>query len=302
MFKKPASNTVLAAIFMMLASVFFVQVMNASAKAASAFHDPVTIVFYRGIISLAPLLAWMIWTRNFQLLKTDRPFSHFGRSLLGNTNICLLFWSFSLMPMAEASALMLTSGLVLTALSGPMLGEKVGIWRWSAVIIGFMGALIVTQPGDGHIAPLAACVAMAGAVTSAFVTIYLRSLGKTEHAFTTVFYFVVFGTVVSGIYMIFKGTPPHPSAWALLLATGLASLFLQLLRTEAYKIAEASVLTPFQYTSLLWAVIFGYMFWGTVPDPVFWLGAGLIVAANLTIIGREIYLKRPLAVNKNLPE
>lgn len=200
------------------------------------------------------------------------------------------------MPMAQASALMLTSGLMLTALSVPLLGEKVGPWRWGAVIAGFIGALIVTQPATNHIPPLAIAVAFSGAVTSALVTIFLRSLGKTEHAFTTVFYFVLMGTVCSGIYMIFKGSITNTmAAWALLLSTGISSLALQFLRTEAYKIAEASLLTPFHYTSIIWGVLFGYLFWNNTPDLTFWTGAALIIAGNLIILWREGRKKKLIA-------
>ena len=202
----PKFNTLppyLKAVFLMLSAVFLITLMNAFAKLASSYHDPIEVVFYRGLIGLCAITLWLSFTNNFHLLKTDRPRAHLGRSIIGTVSVSLVFWSYSLLPMADASAILLTSSFFVAILSGPMLGEHIGPWRWGAIIIGLIGAVIVAQPSGDHFNLLGFTVAMCASFTVGTISIFLRSLGKTEHAVTTVFYFTLFGTMAAGIYIIF---------------------------------------------------------------------------------------------------
>jgi drug/metabolite transporter (DMT)-like permease len=215
----------LQAVFIMLIAIFMISIMNLCAKLASPYHDPIEIVFYRGVFGLICLMTWLIFSRRFDLLKTSRPWTHAGRSVIGTIGVTMVFWAYALMPMADVSALLLTSSLFVTALSAILLKERVGVWRWSAVVIGLLGALIVAAPTGMNFNFFGFGVAMGAAITVAFVSIFLRALGKTEHAFTTVFYFVLTGTLASGCYMIFKGTPPDPAAWWALAGTGATAYY-----------------------------------------------------------------------------
>jgi drug/metabolite transporter (DMT)-like permease len=281
-----ASPAVLG-VLLMVAAVFLMQLMNAGAKAASAWHAPIEVVFYRGAVSLFLLTLWIVGTRRFDLLKTKRPLSHLGRSLIGNVSVFLVFWSYALLPMAEAASFLLTSGLMATALSVSLLGEKVGKWRWGAVGIGFIGALLVANPAGEEFTLIGTMIALAGAFTSSLIPIFLRSLGKTEHAVTTVFYFVLTGVLVSGVYMVFAGHPPTRETLPILVATGLASLAALLIKTKAYQFAEASLLVPYTYTSLIWATLIGWLAWDDIPGIAVIAGAVLIVGSNLVILWRE---------------
>jgi drug/metabolite transporter (DMT)-like permease len=191
------------------------------------------------------------------------------------------------MPMADVSALLLTSSFFVAILSGPLLGEQLGKWRWGAILIGLFGAVIVASPTGQNFNMLGFIVAMIASFTVAFVSIFLRSLGKTETAFTTVFYFVLFGTLATGIYMIFNGSwPSIQSIWPLL-ATALASLSSLLLKTEAYKYGEASFMAPCHYTSVIWGAVLGFALFNDTPSVNVIIGSLIIIFANAFIIWRE---------------
>jgi len=163
------------------------------------------------------------------------------------------------------------------------------------VILGFVGALIVSQPNSDHFNAIGTAVALVSAFFYALVTLFLRTLGRTENTFTTVFYFVLFGAVSSGSYMIWAGKPLHLDSIGPILTITAATLATQFLKTEALSLAESSVLAPFEYTTLIWGFLFGYLLWGDIPGPAVWIGSLLIVAANFLIIWREAHLRHRAA-------
>lgn len=275
------------AIFLMVLAVFFIAVMNACAKASSTDVSIVEIVFYRGVVSLGCLVIYLLITGHFHLLKTKRPMAHLGRSSIGTIGVVFVYWAYSLMPLGNVAVLLLTSSLFVTMFSGPLLGEKVGAWRWAAVAVGFIGAGLVGNPSAAHFSLSAFGVCMMAALTISLVYIFLSKLGKTESSFTTVFYFSLANTVASGIYVLYKGAMPDPSAWFPLIGTGIASLLSLLLKSEAYKYAEASALSPIDYMNLLWSVLFGFLFWGDMPTWTMLAGAALIIGSNILIVWRE---------------
>jgi drug/metabolite transporter (DMT)-like permease len=286
---------VLKAAGMMSLAVFFIAVMNACAKLASAHHGIVEIVFYRGLVSLVLLSGWIVATRRFALLKTRRPLAHLGRSSVGTVGVSCIFWAYSLMPMADVSVLLLTSSLFVTVLSVPLLGETVGKWRWGAVAVGFIGAAIVGNPTTSHFTLYGFSVAIFAAFMVSLVFIFLAKLGKTESAITTVYYFSLVSTLVSGVYMIFAGNWPDARAYLPLFGTGIASMLSLLLKAEAYRHAEASFLSPLDYMNLLWSILLGYMIWQDVPGTSMMAGAALIIGSNVAILWREhVHRKRHL--------
>jgi drug/metabolite transporter (DMT)-like permease len=194
--------------------------------------------------------------------------------------------------MADASAILLTSSFFVAILSGPMLGEHIGPWRWGAIIIGLIGAVIVAQPSGNNFNLLGFAVAMCASFTVGTISIFLRSLGKTEHAITTVFYFTLFGTMATGIYMIFKGHAPSIYSLLPLIGTAICSLVSLLLKTEAYKYGEASSMAPCHYTSILWSTLLGILFFHDMPTMNVFIGSMIIIASNGFIIWRE-------QINKN---
>lgn len=283
----PKQSPVLGISLYVLA-VFLIVVMNAFAKKATEFHTPVEAVFYRGLIAMALLLCYAAFKRRLTTIhKTARFKSHVGRSLAGNVGVVMVFWSYSLMPMADVTALLFASPLIVTVLSAVLLKENVGIYRWLAVITGFLGVTLIAQPSGQDYASYGLLVVTVAVFATALVQIFLRDLGKTEDALTTVFYFLAFGILFSGIYMIFKGSWPHPLAVIPLIGAGIASGIQLIIKTQAFRLAEASLLSPFSYTSILWATLFGFLFWDDLPTMMVIAGTCIVITSNLFIVWRE---------------
>lgn len=275
-------------IWLFTLSVFLINIMNALSKHVSDVHAPLEIVFYRGAIALVLLVVWAaIRGRLFTLHQTARPWSHFGRSLFGNIGLLLVIWSFALLPMADATATLFASSMIVTILSATILKEHVGPWRWGAVIVGFSGILMIVQPTHAMMHNPAALVPLGAAFSGALVQIYLRDLGRSEDSLTTVFYFLLLGLLVGGVYMPFGGQFLTGETWLPMIALAVCGLVSLIVKTYAYSLAEASLLSPFQYTAILWATLFGWLFWGDVPTLTVTAGAAIIIASNLVILWRE---------------
>ena len=280
---------------MTIAAGFLIISMNGFAKKAAEFHDPIEIVFYRGLVAMALLLVYIAIKGRKDFYKTKRIKTHFGRALIGNCGVFTVFWSYKLLPMAEVTALLFSSPLIITIMSALILKESVGIYRWMAVAVGFIGVIMIMGPTADLISGYVIIIPLISSFCMASVSIYLRHLGKTEDAITSVFYFLLFGITYSAIYMMFKGTLPTPSATFLLACVGVASFVQLVLKTEAFRLAEASLLSPFTYLMLIWSVIIGWLFWGDIPSIQVLIGAGVIIISNLFITWREGVKKRALA-------
>ncbi len=261
--------------------------MNAFAKSISHAYDPIETVFIRNGFALILLVIFLLSTKNFEAFKTGRPWGQFGRAFVGTVGLVFCFWGYSLMPMADMQALLLTGGIMTVLLAPAVLGEKIGIWRWSAVLIGFIGALFIIRPGGESFLGWPALVGLISAFGSAMIGLFLRSLGKTESAYTTVFYFMLIGTLLTLPYVIWSELSYQSGTLIGILGTGLCGGISLLIKTLAYRYAEASLLSPVLYTGIVWAILFGWIGFGDWPAPAVWAGSILIVGANLVIIWRE---------------
>ncbi|MAQ71581.1 MAG: hypothetical protein CL565_05245 [Alphaproteobacteria bacterium] len=280
--------------FISLAGLF-VTLMNACVKLASQNYDVLEIVFYRGLFILPLLFLYMTVTHKWSVLKTRAHKTHILRSVMGTISVCLVYLSYSLLPMADATALLMTSGLIITALSSPFLGEKVGPLRWAAVVLGFVGAILVIQPEGNSFKPLAGSIALCGAFTIASVNLLLRKLGRSEPPLATITYFMICSVTVSGVYVFFyKGINLDIATLHILVGVAFFALLQQIFKTYATALAEASVLSPYTYLNLLWAIILGVIIWDEWPSLSVWLGGFIIIAANGFVLWREQKL------NKNL--
>ncbi len=275
------------AIIMSIGAGFLIISMNAFAKKAAEYHDPIEIVFYRGLVAMILLLIYVAYKKRTDFYKTTRMKSHFGRAFIGNCGVIAVFWSYKLLPMADVTALLFSSPFIVTVLSALILKEKVGIYRWLAILIGFIGVVMIVGPSLSGLHGYAVFVPLLASLCMGFVAIFLRDLGKTEDSITTVFYFLLFGVLYSGVYMVFKGSFPAPDAMGILFCVGLAAFVQLILKTEAYRLAEASMLSPYTYIMLIWAALIGWIFWGDVPDIWVWIGASVIIVSNLFITWRE---------------
>jgi len=199
------------------------------------------------------------------------------------------------MPMAETTAFLFTSSLFIPILSIVFLAEKVGLKRWSAIILGFSGVLVMLSP-NGNVTMQGVALALSASFLHATLQVMLRSLGKTENPVTVTFYFMLIGTFLAGVPMFFLATMPAIETIPLLLGVGASGVFAQFLISIAYKNAEASLVTIFNYSGIIWATIFGWMFWSDWPSHTIFIGAVIVISSNVFIIWRE----RKIAGNKGV--
>ena len=250
-------------------------------------------LFWRQALVLPFLLAWVMATSGLASLKTRRIGAHARRAAMGLAGMACNFGGMILLPMAEATTINLSVPIFAVIFAALLLGEQTGWQRWSAVILGFIGVLIVLDPvssfarGFGGDHGLGTLIAIAGAVMTALITIAVRDLGRTESAATIVFWFSLVSLVPLGIALPFVYVPHDAYEWLLLLALGFLGAVVQLSLTGALRLAPVAVVIPMDYTALLWAILCGWWFFGTLPAETTWVGAPLIVVSGLFIAWRE---------------
>jgi drug/metabolite transporter (DMT)-like permease len=221
---------------------------------------------------------------------------HVGRGLIGVAAAFTFFYAFKVMPLADAYAIAFASPLFITALSVPMLAEKVGLRRWTAVAIGFAGILVMLRPGATDLAgflSLGALAALAGTFFYAVAVLLIRKMSTTETNAAIILYSSLVGILASGLVMIPDFVVPTGPDLALLIATGVLGGCGHLAMTQAFRIAPAAVIAPFEYTAMIWAVVLGFWVWGDLPDAYILVGSVIVVASGLYIFRRETRAAEP---------
>jgi drug/metabolite transporter (DMT)-like permease len=244
------------------------------------------LVFYRSLFSLPVVLFWVLKRESLTSLKPNRPLAHVWRSCLGLLSMGLTFQALILLPLADATAINFTAPIFATILSFLILREDVGLHRWGAVVLGFIGVLIVARPGGSSLPVLGIAIALVGAVGQAGVTTTLRHLQRSENVAAIVFWFAIAGIVVGGLLMPFFGRLHGLPALALVVAGGLAGGVGQLLMTSSLR-APVSVVSPFDYLQIVAATIYGWLLFSDVPSLHTILGAVLIAGSGIYTALRE---------------
>lgn len=289
--EKPRDHLWLAIAFATL-NAFSLASMSMFAKMLGEYFGPVEVTFFRNAFSLLALLVWIVLAHKFFILKTHRPWAHLFRGAIGTAGIVLGMWAVSLMSLAETTTLLFTSPLFTLILSMIFLKERVGPYRIGAIIAGFIGVVIIANPFSGTLQlPLTGLIVGLGwGFFSGSVDTTLRWMGATEKSTTTTFYFMLFGSIMTGLHWPFADIHPHGfSLPALLIICGLgtAGLVSLLAKSQSFRLGEASVIAPMMYTMIIWSAIFDYMLWGRIPGWNVITGAGIIICANLVILYRE---------------
>jgi drug/metabolite transporter (DMT)-like permease len=278
-------------IYFMLLAVFLFSLMDALIKWTAATYPIGQIIFFRNFVAFVPVFLVLHQAGGPALLRTRQLGGHVLRGLAGILSMVCIFTAFALLPLAEAVALSLSGPIFMTALSVPLLGERVGRRRWTAVIVGFAGVLLMTRPGIGVFQP-ASLLAVGGALFYALAMISIRRLSTTDPAATIVFYFTLFATVAGAVSLPFRWVTPDAVGLAFLVGIGLLGGIAQLALTQAFRLAPVALVAPFDYGALVFAVIFGYAVWRDVPDAFVVIGALIVVASGLYILHRETKLGR----------
>lgn len=289
----PAQDRILCGIALRLGSVAAFSVMNVLIKLCEAHGAKLfEILFFRQSFALPPVILWIAAGPGLASIRTRRFGAHLSRTALGLTSMCFVFSTILLLPLAEATTLQFTLPIFATILGALILREPTGVHRWSAVALGFVGVLIVTQPGSGQMASLGVITGLMGALLSASVSILLRQISKTESAPTIVFWFSLLSVPPLAIGFALTATAHPLESWLLMIGVGLVGGIAQMLMTAALSAAPVSVVVPMDYSGLVWAALFGWAIFGTVPSWSTWVGAPVIIASGLYIVWREHRLRR----------
>ncbi len=282
----------MAGILYMTIAIFMLSAMDTVAKwLVEADYSVFQILFVRGCINLAVLLIAMPFLGGPTLLRTSRLWAHAIRSLFGFIAPFLFFTALISMPLAEATVVFFISPFVMTALSVPLFKEKVGIHRWGAILVGFAGVVYVAQPTSEVFNP-AVLFVIGGSLSYCFLMLASRWLGKTESTFTIIFYLTLGTTLIGACAMpfVWKDMPLLDVGIISLMA--ILSLMGNIFIIRAFMTGEVGVITPFEYTGLLWAVLLGFVFFNEIPTINVWIGISVIAASGLYLVYRE-NRKRP---------
>lgn len=279
-----------------LASVLVFIVMASMIK-ATADHVPAgQTVFFRSFFAIPVIFVWLAVRRELPGgLKTTNPFGHFWRGLMGTLAMGFGFAGLGYLPLPEVTAIGYAAPILTVVFAAMFLGEEVRLFRISAVAMGMVGVLIVVYPrltvlsGDaaGYLEAFGAMVVLGGAVFASLAQVFVRRLVNTEPTAAIVFYFSLTATALSLITVPFGWVWPTPGETAILVAAGLLGGVGQILLTSSYREADASLVAPFDYASMIFALGIGYFVFSEVPTLPMLAGAALIVTAGILIIWRE---------------
>jgi drug/metabolite transporter (DMT)-like permease len=290
-----STERTLSGIAMALAALLLFSCQDALSKLLARSYDPLEIAFMRYLTMLVLMLPFLLHRPG--ALRSYVPGGQLQRgfAMFGATILFIL--GLSHLPIAETTAIGFVSPLFVTALSIPMLGETIGPRRWIAVVVGFIGVLVVMRPGTSAFQP-AALFPIFSSACWAFGIVLTRKMHGADKTLTILFYSTLIGFCLSGITMPFVWRTPDLAALALMAGQGTLSTIGQALLIASFARAGASVIAPFSYSQILWATVLGYLLFTTIPDALTWTGAAIIIASGLYILHRERILQRQRTLAK----
>lgn len=283
-------------IILKLCAVLLFIVMSAMIKAASGQVPPGQAVFFRSTFAIPVILVWIALRGQLRTgLKAHNPMGHVWRGLMGTMAMGLGFAALGLLPLPEATALGYAAPLLTVVFAAMFLDERVGLYRIGMVLLGMAGVVIVLAPRltafGGETVEVMQAVgalsALTGAICAALAQIYIRKMVATEQTSAIVFYFSITSASLSLLTLPFGWIMPGPSMTMLLIGAGLLGGMGQIFLTSAYRFADASVVAPFDYASIILALGIGYVVFGEVPTRTMLMGAALVILAGCLIIWRE---------------
>ena len=269
----------------MILAVLSVILMSVQAKLIGPDYHPVQIAFVRGIVVLILLTPLVYKLGGITFLKTKTPYLHLFRSLSGLVGNLLFFYSLHRIPVADVTVISMAVPIFSSILAIIFLNEVIGWRRWTAIIVGFFGVIIALDPStDIKIASILAVVATFMWSTT---IIFLRILGSTESPVKTVFYFMFISVIFTSFFQPFYWSNPSVKIFILLVGLGVCAFITQILMTYALQKAEASIISPFNYTGILWAILFDLLIWNVTPYSHTLIGGVIITLSGLYIFHRE---------------
>lgn len=287
----------LLGIALKIASTFVFSLMGTSIKLVGSRYPTGEIMFFRAFFTLIPLMSWLAWRGEIaQVHRTGNFPGHVRRNIIGAAGMFLGFVGLTHLPLPDATAIGYASPLLTVVFGALILKEVVRLYRWSAVMIGFVRVVLMVAPhlslsvltdlqGGGQ--PLGAMASLAGAGCSAFAVVEVRRLSRNETTATIVFYFSVVCSALALISLYWGWRLPTLQDAAILIATGIFGGVGQILLTSSYRHAGVSTLAPFDYVSMIWALTLSYFIFGDKPLQIVLAGAAVVISAGLFVIWRE---------------
>ncbi|WP_170364031.1 DMT family transporter [Ruegeria arenilitoris] len=287
------SHRPVLAVTLKLSALFLFTAMSALVKALSADFPPGQMVFFRSLFAVPVIVAWLISRGELaQGFVVRKPMGHFWRGVLGTTAMGLTFTGLSLLPLPEVTAIGYATPIFTLILAALLLGERIRLIRIGAVAIGLLGVLIMIWPRLGSAdlgtgATIGALCVLGATVARGFVQIHIRQLVQVDHPAAIVFYFSMTATLLSALTVFWGWTVPALNQLLILITMGLIGGVAQILVTSSYRFGQASMLAPYDYTSMLFAIFIGYVWFDELPTLAILLGAALVIAGNAVVIWRE---------------
>jgi drug/metabolite transporter (DMT)-like permease len=277
-----------------ITSVIMFISMASLVKLLSGAVPPGQIVFFRSLFAMPVIVVWLVWRKEMRTgFRAKKPLGHFWRGLVGTTAMGLGFASLGFLPLPEVTAIGYAAPLLVVIFASMFLGEQVRLFRLTSVFVGLVGVLIVLSPrlsvgtGVSHVQALGAMLALTGAVFAALAQVTVRKLVATETTSAIVFWFSVTAAGLSLMTLPFGWVLPSMGQTAILVLTGLLGGVGQIFLTSSYREADASLVAPFDYVSIMFALGIGYWAFGEVPTGTMLIGAAIVIAAGILIIWRE---------------
>ncbi len=260
--------------------------MNMFVKMVGPDYHPLEAVFFRNTLAALMVIPFMLYTGGVATFKTKRPFGHAARALIGVAGNASFFAAYAHIALADGMAVAMSVPIFASLFAIPLLGERVGWHRWVAILIGFGGVLIALNPTAGAVS-VGSLFALSGTLCWATTIIFVRKLSTTESPYTIVFYYMLTGSVIATCVMPWVWVTPTQEALVYYLGAGLVGALGQIAMTYALKLAPASVVSPFEYTQIAWAMMYDIVLWGVVPASTTLIGAAVVIVTGLYIFRRE---------------
>lgn len=252
-------------------------------------------MFWRQLLPAFAIFAWLAMRGQLARLHTNRPWIHARRAFIGTVGMFLTLGVVQILPMAESTVLGFTTPVFAVILSALLLREHVGLWRWSAVLLGLAGIVIIAGPDRSHLPAFGVAVGIGAAFMVALVSIQLRDLGRTEAPLTVVFWFSAMSAPFLSLFLLKTGIHHDATDWLILAGIGASGLLTQILLTAALRYGTVASVIVMDYSQLGWSTLWGWLFFAAVPPAATWIGAPVIIAAGLIITWREHVLMRERA-------
>lgn len=292
-FDLASSSRPLLGIGLKVAATFVFMAMAAIARHLGDAIPVGQLVFFRSAFAFLPIAAFMAAAgQGLSALATKQPLSHARRAFTGVVAMFTYFGALTYLPLADVTAISFASPLMVVVFAALFLGESVRLYRWSAVAAGFVGVLIMISPhlGQGSAegsAAIGIALAVANTVFVAFTMIFIRLMSGSESALAITFYFQLTCALVSLMTLPFAWVTPDLGQMGLLVSLGVLGGIGQLFMTNGYRFAQASTLANFDYVAMIWAILFGWLFFSELPAPAVYVGAAVVIASGLFIVWRE---------------